>query len=1424
MTTLQSMVSNLTLPYHQGAYVQEIELGHYTDDGLTPIPDYGLDDYAVRHGVAPWDLKPVYLVAPRFDLRDEYVCLSFDVLGWPENQPKPQVRIPSLTPAWTPFIIPLGEDVTGLTRLMALQEYPVPADEAPLGRERWQILALVGNMGRLLWVMGWERARLTAIGREVGTQRQLVTAHGYSLDLIGQELRVSRLFPSPYAVDPAAIALYHLDYMSDDEYDNTTVGDRVIDATGRYHGQNQGAKRGVPGRFNRGFEFRSGDLPHPRCEAEYEFQQRLRYGNWDVQAGERAVRSGPYCRYGYREGAINVTGPDGQPHAVWVNDEAENSAARGQLTSACYGFVPQDLEKTIERFKARGRTIQAAIDYFGEWWGRPEAWFKVTYDKYKIQAPHERCGLPEAPLTYVRIPNRSAFDIPAAQSFTVEAFIRPVPTEESRLRIIAIKSHEVFYGGLLPVHCVEGWALSMGTFNCIPNNVAWSISDLPDGDEAEHGRRIVTVTADLNLDDGQWHHIAGVIDRRYHIARLYVDGVERGCQDIREVGEIINQEDILLGINDYHFDAPYDGLIDEVRLSNVARHSFHPVLGESDERYRTCLSIYRPWLIPTYDNIRYGLQRLLQTSPYGPEVSAPTLPEIEVIERDNLRVCTERLLKIRPLALPPGGHIDLEGDRKKSEAEACGPRDENFFEWQLVKHENSAEVTYATSNAKRMQLAAARSLDNLVNLLQNWQGKSNKLQVLAAFMPGGDALQTVGRALHLNLEGMPPGVLAAFAHKACFDYVEYINDETDGFVHALVREELEKLEIAAGSEVGRQQFVGRNDLIRIKIGEEINFTVARPLVPDKRYFNWLLIECGPGQGKLQTIEGDNASHKFIAKAPGKVIVKVEFRWQGITISGRREVKIGLQSLPPCESIGSDGALGVSEVEAAGKPEGFFHEALLGEHNNPQVDYGSNPNNHRMQLSMEKAFIQLLKLITLEAGVAGKLQILTGYNPNANDLARVGRKLKLAHEDKEHMPLGRLAALAHDAGFTWVYHPPYPEGIFVAKEPESPLEIIPGPIEHLPPNAVVNWLGIMRADAPEALPSTAVPTLATAPNDSRVIYDTADSQKMTQATLDALIKLLPLLDKELQANQVTGKLHIIGAFDNTATNLRRNGAALEMRHESVSLERLGALAHQAGFDYIKHVTVPSPDPNTHYIYASVWREDDNLSGRVLPNSNFAEIIDYGLLNASDYSEVAEEGVRQLCLRPDVLAWMPPVATDPDQCEEEKSPIYLAPLPEVAHYYWCLTRYGPGRGRLDSPPEKNCKLVTAERAGVVGARGEFVLGDATEPYSFELAVKPDAQGYVPPIPKLVYDDLMNFLEFHHPVGVEGRTEAVRKHVLELMADKFLRNANTERTYPRYRQRRARTEQIIVSKAEINEAPCACSCTGQGNKNLEEKNQYA
>ena len=179
-----------------------------------------------------------------------------------------------------------------------------------------------------------------------------------------------------------------------------------------------------------------------------------------------------------------------------------------------------------------------------------------------------------------------------------------------------------------------------------------------------------------------------------------------------------------------------------------------------------------------------------------------------------------------------------------------------------MTHDNEA-VEYAVPNAHRMQLATARSLDNLVQLLELWMEK--KLQVLGAYEPGGDELQAVGRALHLHMEELPTSVLAAFAHKACFDYVEHL---AGGVVRAAVREERDKLENLTQEEADEERWPGRDGIIRAKVGDQLPLTVSRPSVPDQRFFDWLLLECGPGRGELWKVDNGQYEPPICADGAG----------------------------------------------------------------------------------------------------------------------------------------------------------------------------------------------------------------------------------------------------------------------------------------------------------------------------------------------------------------------------------------------------------------------------------------------------------------------------------------------------------------------------------------------------------------------------
>ena len=320
--------------------------------------------------------------------------------------------------------------------------------------------------------------------------------------------------PEPYGVDAATIALYHLD----------ETADWIDEDRGVHFAQNRGATRGAKARFAAGLAFPGDALPHARCPSEQDFQLKLSAGAWNQSAAGALVTAGPYARFGYRQGAISEPGLDGALHPVLLNDESPGPT-QGQVTTACYGFAPKDPASaatptnTIAAFQGFGRTAQEAIDYFGEWFGLPASFFAAAYLANKIDATYEPCTTANAGPTSVLIPASPEFAFSAHDSFTVEAFINAEAVGADYARaVIASRSQGLRIGE--PPGAETGWALTLGPYRSIPDNLRWSIGDA--------GGTMVTVDANVSLADGVFHHVAGVVDRDLGAALLYVDGVEMG--------------------------------------------------------------------------------------------------------------------------------------------------------------------------------------------------------------------------------------------------------------------------------------------------------------------------------------------------------------------------------------------------------------------------------------------------------------------------------------------------------------------------------------------------------------------------------------------------------------------------------------------------------------------------------------------------------------------------------------------------------------------------------------------------------------------------------------------------------------------------------------------------------------------------------
>ena len=362
--------------------------------------------------------------------------------------------------------------------------------------------------------------------------------------------------------------------------------------------------RGVPARFASGLLFTGDPLPVAHCDSERDFQVQLRAGTWNRALGSAAVLVGPYDRFGYRQGAISEPGLT-STEPVLVNDSTVvDPSARGLLTTACYGFAPSDPthptapsdpSQTIATFQAANHTVQEAIDYFGEWFGLGSTYFQTQYAAHGITAPHETCQSAGATPSSVLIPGSTDFAFAANTSFTVEAFIKPDSITDDYVRAIAASRSSGLRSGE-PNANEAGWALCLGPYRSIPNNLRWVLGDATGN--------LVTVDANVNLADGEFHHVAGVVDRDVGVAILFVDGVEVNQTPLGNLGVAATNGDIILGnspalSNSPVLSTPYAGLIDEVRISSTARRLFQPVLGESDDRYRQRLAIFQPCACPT---------------------------------------------------------------------------------------------------------------------------------------------------------------------------------------------------------------------------------------------------------------------------------------------------------------------------------------------------------------------------------------------------------------------------------------------------------------------------------------------------------------------------------------------------------------------------------------------------------------------------------------------------------------------------------------------------------------------------------------------------------------------------------------------------------------------------------------------------------
>src|SRR5712692_8598705 len=192
--SVQPMTGLLTAPYRRGAETLAIPLGADGNNGTSIAYDF--KEYRARYGVDP--AEPKYVLFLKTDLGRDPLEIEVD-FSFPGGQQTTSLKIPPRTFAGTSFAIPLPSKANATLRLLRFRQRPLPLPGT--GVDNFGILALLGNLSKLVWVLGWEKDQIRQQLRDVQQQRRRDLTHGFSLDQLGEDLRVPRFPPREHSFD-----------------------------------------------------------------------------------------------------------------------------------------------------------------------------------------------------------------------------------------------------------------------------------------------------------------------------------------------------------------------------------------------------------------------------------------------------------------------------------------------------------------------------------------------------------------------------------------------------------------------------------------------------------------------------------------------------------------------------------------------------------------------------------------------------------------------------------------------------------------------------------------------------------------------------------------------------------------------------------------------------------------------------------------------------------------------------------------------------------------------------------------------------------------------------------------------------------------------------------------------------------------------
>jgi hypothetical protein len=574
----------------------------------------------------------------------------------------------------------------------------------------------------------------------------------------------------------------------------------------------------------------------------------------------------------------------------------------------------------------------------------------------------------------VTVASDPVFNVPATVSMTAECFVRPEAALGPDTRILARRAATG-----------AGWSIEVGEFGRgLARNVRAVVSD---------GARDLVLHSDRSLPADRFTHLAVILDRAEGAVSLWVDGDRADLRATGTFGAVTAAQPLVIGPGTA---APLRATVDEVRLSRVARRGFAPALGEDDDHYRRRLRIFRRWTLPTPATIAAALNDAVGT------IRGVANPLI-VDDTDAPAVRGHLLVRVVPSALAPGTSIDATGRRDvPPEPEFYGAADDTGIDPALLLRHDAADVDYgpaASGDPHLMQPPLARMLDRLRTLAA--AHTPGRLRVTDGWTPGAPDARAAGRGLIVRHSTITAPALAALAHRAGFALVR--NLPAGAGVYA---------SCAPGTPVVlvRSPATAPGAEITVDAGATITLA-ASPTPPVAADLRWG-VAAGAGAGRIRLRPATGGQATVDGLTPGVTVVTLDVLHGVFSATASAVVRVLPATLAAGGSIAADGTLGAPR-EVAGEPAERFDPALLTTFAHPRVTLAA-PDAGRIQPAVAE------RLTALVTGLPGTLTLTSGFVAapagGPPTLAAQGRALTMRHAT---VAAGRLAALAHAAGFSWV---------------------------------------------------------------------------------------------------------------------------------------------------------------------------------------------------------------------------------------------------------------------------------------------------------------------------------------------------------------------------------------------------------------------